>query len=82
MFNILKSFFSSIYDLLPDSPFQTFFEGKLGILNDMLGWLNWFIPFDLCFKITEIWVVAIAAYYLFNIVKKVVIDLIIMKIAG
>lgn len=80
MFNILKSFLSSIYDLLPDSPIQTFFEGKLGILGDMLGWLNWFIPFDLCFKITEIWVTAIAAYYLFNIVKKIVLDLIIAKI--
>lgn len=80
MFNILKSFLSSIYDLLPDSPFQIFFADKLGILNDMLGWLNWFIPFDMCFKITEIWVTAIAAYYLFNIVKKIVIDLVIAKI--
>ena len=80
MFDILKSFLSRIYDLLPDSPFQTLFDGKLGVLNGMLGWLNWFIPFDLCFKITEIWVVAIAAYYLFNIIKKIVLDLIIAKI--
>lgn len=80
MFSILKSFFTGIYDLLPDSPFQTFFADRLGVISDMLGWINWFIPFDLCFKITEVWVTLIAAYYLFSIVKKIVLDLVIKKI--
>lgn len=80
MVDIIKSFFSKIYDLLPDSPFQAFFTDKIDILGDMLGWLNWFIPFDLCFKITEIWVAGIAAYYLFIIIKKLVFDLIIGKL--
>lgn len=80
MVDIIKSFFTKIYNLLPDSPFQTFFADRIGILGDMLGWLNWFIPFDLCFKITEIWVAGIAAYYLFIIIKKLVFDLIIGKL--
>ena len=47
---------------------------------DFLHWLNWFIPFDICFKITEVWVAAIALYYLFVIIKKIVFDLIIGKL--
>ncbi len=80
MIDIIKSFFAKLYDLLPDSPFQAFFMDKIDILGDMLGWLNWFIPFDLCFKLTEIWVAGIAAYYLFMIIKKIVFDLIIGKL--
>lgn len=80
MVNIIKTFFAKIYGLLPDSPFQTFFAGRLGPLEDILGWLNWFIPFDICFKITEIWVAGIAAYYLFMIIKKIVLDLVIGKL--
>ncbi len=82
MLNIIKAFFEKIYDLLPDSPFQAFFADKIGPLSDMLGWINWFIPFDICFKITEVWAVAIAAYYLFMLIKKIVFDLIINKLLG
>lgn len=77
MIDLLKSFFSKIYSMLPDSPFQLFFDT---VDFDFVHWLNWFIPFDICFKITEVWVTAIAAYYLFSIVKKVVFDLIIGKL--
>lgn len=77
MIDLLKSFFLGIYNMLPDSPFQYFFDA---VDFDFVHWLNWFIPFDICFKITEIWVTAIAAYYLFSIVKKVVFDLIIGKL--
>ncbi|MCX4341832.1 MAG: hypothetical protein OSJ72_19675 [Lachnospiraceae bacterium] len=82
MLNILSAFFEKIYDLLPDSPFQAFFADKMGPLYDMLGWINWFIPFDICFKITEIWVIAISAYYLFMLIKKIVFDLILKKLLG
>lgn len=77
MLDILQSLLSKIYQVLPDSPFQSLWSD---INFDFLPWLNWFIPFDLCFKITEIWVTAIAAYYLFSIIKKVVFDLIIGKL--
>lgn len=80
MLNIIKAFLTKIFDLLPSSPFQAFFADKSEVLGDMLGWLNWFIPFDLCFKITELWVVAIAAYYLYVLIRKIVVDLIIAKI--
>lgn len=80
--DIIKAFFEKIYDLLPDSPFQAFFTDRLEPLRDILGWINWFVPFDLCFKLTEIWVVCIAAYYLFMLIKKIVFDLIINKLLG
>lgn len=79
MIDIIKAFLSKIYDVLPDSPFQTFF-GSVDF--DFLGWLNWFIPFDLCFKITEAWVSAIAAYYLYSIVRRVAFDLILKKFSA
>lgn len=82
MLDIIKSFLARLYDLLPDSPFQTFFTDKIDILGDILGWVNWFIPFDMCFKITELWVAGIAAYYLFMIIKKIVFDLIIGKLVA
>lgn len=80
MLDILRSFFTKIYDLLPGSPFQSFFADRSEVLGDILGWLNWFIPFDLCFKITEFWVAAVAAYYLFVILKKIILDLVVAKI--
>lgn len=80
MLNIIKSFFMKIYDLLPGSPFQAFFADKSDVLGDFIGWLNWFIPFDLCFKITEAWVIAVAAYYIFVVIKKIILDLIVAKI--
>lgn len=79
MLNIIKELFSKIYDVLPSSPFQTFWDN---VNFDFVGWLNWFIPFDICFQITEIWAISIAAFYLFSIVKKVIFDLILKKIAG
>lgn len=79
MIDIIKSFLEKIYNVLPDSPFQSFFAG---IDFGFIGWLNWFIPFDICFKITEAWVTAIAAYYLFSVIKKVVFDLIIGKLVS
>lgn len=79
MIEVLKSFLSGLYNMLPDSPFQTIFSNEMYHF-DFLHWLNWFIPFDICFKITEIWVTSIAAYYLFVIIKKVVFDLIIGKL--
>lgn len=80
MLEIIKAFFGKIYDLLPDSPFQAFFADNTGPLYEILGWINWFIPFDICFKITEIWVIAISAYYLFMLIRKIVFDFIISKL--
>lgn len=82
MIEIIRAFFSKIYDLLPDSPFQAFFADRMGPLSDMLGWINWFIPFDICFKLTEIWAAGIAAYYLFKLIRKIVFDFILSKLLG
>lgn len=82
MIDIISAFFEKIYDLLPDSPFQTFFADNLEPLSEILGWINWFIPFDICFKLTEVWVTGIAAYYLFQLIRKIVFDLIINKLLG
>ena len=77
MIGLLSSLFMAVLNLLPNSPFQTTVDGEIYKL-DFLPYLNWFIPFDNCLKITQIWVVAVAAYYLYDviidIVKRLVID--------
>lgn len=78
MLNIIKSFFNNLYSLLPDSPFQALFSDFN--FDQYKGWINFFIPFDLCFKFTELWLAGIAAYYLFCLIKKIVFDLIINKL--
>lgn len=78
MLNIIKNFFNGLYSLLPDSPFQVLFSDFN--FDQYKGWINFFIPFDLCFKFTELWLAGIAAYYLFCMIRKIVFDLIINKL--
>lgn len=65
---MVGSLFSKLFSLLPASPVQAFFSGKGSGLAEILGWVNWFIPFDLCFKLTEAWAACVAAWYLFSAV--------------
>lgn len=79
MIDIIKNLFSRLFDLLPDSPFQSFF-GIDSEVRQYLAYLNWVIPFDLFKDITLAWVGCILAYYVFVFVKKLVIDVVIGKI--
>lgn len=77
MVKILQALLEKLYGRLPDSPFQALWDG---LELDFIPWINWFIPFDLCFKITEAWVTAIAVYYLFIMLRTIIFDLIIRKL--
>lgn len=58
-----------LLNLLPNSPFKDIFSfvDKYNIL----GYVNWIIPFDRFCLILDIWLPCIAAYYLFNYTKGV-----------
>jgi hypothetical protein len=76
MVGLLSTLLLGVINILPDSPFQTTLNGEIYSL-DFLPYLNWFIPFDNALKITELWVVAIVAYYLYDIVKKIINDFVV-----
>lgn len=78
MIKLLSSLFTAITNLLPDSPFQTLFDG--GAELDFLPYLNWFVPFDNFLKVTRVWVSAILAYYIYDTVSTVINKLIIDKL--
>lgn len=58
-----------IIDLLPTSPVSKMLE-KIE-LGGIVGFLNFFIPFDFCAFALEIWLVCVSAYYVYqHIIKK------------
>lgn len=76
---LLSLLITALYAILPTSPIQKAMA-ELNVDADMLAYLNWFIPFDNARDITLIWLNCILAYYVFILVKKVVMDYIIGKL--
>lgn len=79
MLKLISVLLIALYAILPTSPIQTAFA-DMQMDGQFLGWLNWFIPFDLASKITTTWLLCIVAYYAFTTVKKVVMNYIVDKL--
>lgn len=73
IFDGVVDFFNKIFlkvlSILPNSPFRTFYDFAFD--NDLVACLNYFIPFDFCFMILELWCTAMLGYYIYGISKKV-----------
>lgn len=54
----------NLFALLPGSPFRAFVEFKDNY--KILGVLNFFIPFDICAGILEIWLGAVVSLYIYK----------------
>lgn len=54
--------------LLPDSPF-VMLARDADIMN-VLGWLNWFIPVSQIIAIMETWLVAVAIFYIYQLILR------------
>lgn len=76
---LLAALLIALYAILPSSPIQSALA-EFNMDGQFLGWLNWFIPFDLASRITVTWLTCIVAYYAFVTIKKVVMDYIIGKL--
>lgn len=59
---------TGLLNVLPTSPFVILL-GKIGEI-DMLGFLNWFIPFDVCCVMLEAWGLSMAAFLTYSMIKK------------
>lgn len=81
MLKLLSLLILALYAILPSSPIQKALEGmETGMDANFLGMVNWFIPFDNARDITLVWLNCILAYYVYQMVKKVVMDYIIGKL--
>lgn len=81
MLKLLSILIIALYSILPTSPIQSALAGA-EMSAEILGWLNWFIPFDVARNITLAWLSCILAYYVYMMVKKIIMDYIIGKLMG
>lgn len=58
---IFNELLMNLFSILPDSPILTIYEFDLSY--DVLGTLNFIIPFDIAEKILILWSEALFAYY-------------------
>lgn len=65
---LLNKFGAMIVSLLPSSPVQKF----LGMFEEIpyLSYLNWFIPVSSILVVMEVWLSAIALFYLYSIILR------------
>lgn len=65
IFEWIQGFLASV---LPTSPFRQFIDRFQGI--EYLGWLNWFVPVQEILVVMGVWLVSIAAFYLYSILLR------------
>ena len=81
MLKLLSLLILALYAILPTSPVQkALADMETGMDANMLAYLNWFVPFDKARDITLVWLNCILAYYVYQMVKKIVMDYIIGKL--
>lgn len=68
MLGIIVSILVSIVSILPASPFILITSQIEEI--EFLGFLNWFIPFDICCVMLEAWGIAMAAYLIYKVIRE------------
>ena len=66
--DVLNSILSAIFVFLPKSPFTEHITEIAD--NEVLQYLNWFIPIADFITITAVWLSAIALYYAYQIILR------------
>lgn len=61
-----------LLSLLPMAPFRAFIS-EVGEI-EMLGYVNYFIPFDFCASLMNRWLLCVSAYYIYKYLKKAIED--------
>lgn len=72
LLNSIIQFFSNIFewviDLLPASPFASF--EYMTLSNNLLCILNYFFPIAEMILVLQLWIVAVAGYYVYKFILK------------
>lgn len=61
----LRSVLGGLVSLLPHSPFEQFYSA-FQVSSQLLGWVNWFVPVGVLLGVMAVWLVSIAAYYVYK----------------
>lgn len=75
--SLLKIAILGLLSILPDSPFGVYFEDAEFTYYE---YLNWFLPFDICAEIFKTWLACVAIYFLWIIVLKKIVLVVVNKI--
>lgn len=67
---LIFDIFDSLLSFLPSTPFIVMLEKIEDI--DVLGYVNYFIPFDFCAVCINLWLVCVLAYYVYKYLKKAI----------
>lgn len=67
--DLVNSCVLNLLSLLPSSPFRVYMSFRDEW--NLLGVINFFIPFDLCLVILEAWLTAVISVYIYKNSKKV-----------
>lgn len=72
IFNTLKNFLINTVNIflafLPDCPFEKYIKATVD--NEILQYVNWFIPVQDFIVIGEAWLVAIGIFYLYQVILR------------
>lgn len=81
MLKIVVNILLAVLNVLPDSPFQNALsENFLEPIEEIIPYINYFLPFDMAVKITASWLTCILLYYSWGYIKKFVEKFIIDKL--
>lgn len=68
MISLMARLLIKLAHILPPSPFTSMLEG-FEVLEDIMGYINWFIPFKPCFIAMGIWCGCMVYYYIYKQAK-------------
>lgn len=62
--NIISELLAYVVSVLPSDPFISYIDSLNSSISTYIGWLNWFVPFDLFIKIFIAWLGSISLFYI------------------
>jgi len=63
--NWLDDTLSALFSILPDSPFAAL--SKVDGVDEILGIINFFIPINYMISVLQLWLIAVAGYYIWQL---------------
>lgn len=64
---LLEDALAWIVGLLPSSPFKALDNS---VIAEYLPYINWFFPFDFVLATLQLWLVAVAGYYIYSAILR------------
>lgn len=66
--DIFNTLWSAIISFLPGSPFKAIIANLSGV--PYMAELNWFFPVHECVIVVEVWLTAVALYYVYSAIMR------------